>query len=439
MGASGSPGSAGVPTAVGGTPMVVVGGGVVAPAGVPGGPLVPNGAPVGNAAGSTVEVAAATTASAAVTGTTMPSAHRRSATDNRRSNKPIMEKRRRARINNCLNELKALILDATKKDPARHSKLEKADILEMTVRHLETLRRQRAALSAAADPTVLNKYKAGFSECAAEVSRFLMRHSADAADASSPSSSPSVDQHFKRRLLSHLTHCLNGVSTTENGGVIVPGRSPAEPVDDSPPLPPLAPKQGPVMSGGMAPSAQATSALFAATGLQLLPTRLPNGDLALVLPAQQRTTSPAAFRTQPPPPSTTPSSSCSSSQPDSPGSPPPLLAVPAPSFHPSRTASTASCSSTASSSASMSPVAFDGPAAFALTVPRPSPGRVQAVKPVAVVAGSPVAQPVPRMGEVITCTRPLSPPLQKPLSLVMKRCPAQEEMREEDGGPWRPW
>lgn len=32
------------------------------------------------------------------------------------SNKPIMEKRRRARINNCLNELKTLILDATKKD-----------------------------------------------------------------------------------------------------------------------------------------------------------------------------------------------------------------------------------------------------------------------------------------------------------------------------------
>ena len=32
------------------------------------------------------------------------------------SNKPIMEKRRRARINHCLNELKALILDAMKKD-----------------------------------------------------------------------------------------------------------------------------------------------------------------------------------------------------------------------------------------------------------------------------------------------------------------------------------
>lgn len=32
------------------------------------------------------------------------------------SNKPIMEKKRRARINHCLNELKSLILDAMKKD-----------------------------------------------------------------------------------------------------------------------------------------------------------------------------------------------------------------------------------------------------------------------------------------------------------------------------------
>ena len=32
------------------------------------------------------------------------------------SNKPIMEKRRRARINQCLDELKALILEAMKKD-----------------------------------------------------------------------------------------------------------------------------------------------------------------------------------------------------------------------------------------------------------------------------------------------------------------------------------
>lgn len=32
------------------------------------------------------------------------------------SNKPIMEKKRRARINNCLNELKNLLLEAMRKD-----------------------------------------------------------------------------------------------------------------------------------------------------------------------------------------------------------------------------------------------------------------------------------------------------------------------------------
>lgn len=57
----------------------------------------------------------------------------------RKSNKPIMEKKRRARINNCLNQLKTLILESDH-ERSRHSKLEKADILEMTVRYLQTLR-----------------------------------------------------------------------------------------------------------------------------------------------------------------------------------------------------------------------------------------------------------------------------------------------------------
>lgn len=91
-----------------------------------------------------------------------------------------MEKRRRARINESLGQLKTLIMDALKKDvrtthiykthtthksqrndfllkfqtrikylcccccfcqSSRHSKLEKADILEMTVKHLRNLQR----------------------------------------------------------------------------------------------------------------------------------------------------------------------------------------------------------------------------------------------------------------------------------------------------------
>lgn len=65
----------------------------------------------------------------------------KTASEHRKSSKPIMEKRRRARINESLSQLKTLILDALKKDSSRHSKLEKADILEMTVKHLRNLQR----------------------------------------------------------------------------------------------------------------------------------------------------------------------------------------------------------------------------------------------------------------------------------------------------------
>lgn len=53
--------------------------------------------------------------------------------------KPLLEKRRRARINDSLSHLKSLILPLVGKDNARYSKLEKADILEMTVRFLREL------------------------------------------------------------------------------------------------------------------------------------------------------------------------------------------------------------------------------------------------------------------------------------------------------------
>ncbi|XP_030641133.1 transcription factor HES-2-like [Chanos chanos] len=63
-------------------------------------------------------------------------AMRREATELRRTLKPLLEKRRRARINESLSQLKTLILPLMGKDNCRYSKLEKADILEMTVRFL---------------------------------------------------------------------------------------------------------------------------------------------------------------------------------------------------------------------------------------------------------------------------------------------------------------
>ncbi|XP_059572336.1 transcription factor HES-2 isoform X1 [Alligator mississippiensis] len=70
-----------------------------------------------------------------------PGAHCRAgdAAEQRKTLKPLMEKRRRARINESLNQLKTLILPLVGKDSSRYSKLEKADILEMTVRFLQEL------------------------------------------------------------------------------------------------------------------------------------------------------------------------------------------------------------------------------------------------------------------------------------------------------------
>lgn len=82
--------------------------------------------------------------------------------------------------------------------PARHSKLEKADILELTVKHLQTLQRQQLAAAIAADPAVLHRFKAGFGDCAVEVRRYLSRLA-------------NVPTGLRYRLGNHLTTCLSGM------------------------------------------------------------------------------------------------------------------------------------------------------------------------------------------------------------------------------------
>ncbi|KIH62262.1 Helix-loop-helix DNA-binding domain protein [Ancylostoma duodenale] len=60
----------------------------------------------------------------------------------KKTNKPMMEKKRRARINHCLSELKEILI-CDKHASAGHAKWEKADILEMTVDYLKKLRALR--------------------------------------------------------------------------------------------------------------------------------------------------------------------------------------------------------------------------------------------------------------------------------------------------------
>ena len=103
--------------------------------------------------------------------------------------KPLLERKRRARINSCLDELKELMVDALQSEGESINKLEKADVLELTVTHLRKLKRQQML---AANPALdMDRYRAGFSACASEVSRFM-------------SSVPGVNITFGTSLMGHL-------------------------------------------------------------------------------------------------------------------------------------------------------------------------------------------------------------------------------------------
>lgn len=83
----------------------------------------------------------------------------------------------------------------------------------MTVRHLQDLERRRMAADISRDPTVLSKYRAGFSECASEVNRFV-------------SKIEGMDATLKSSLINHLNSCLSSIPAANGGtGVAFPGMS----------------------------------------------------------------------------------------------------------------------------------------------------------------------------------------------------------------------
>lgn len=143
----------------------------------------------------------------------------------KRTNKPLMEKRRRARINQSLAILKALILESTTKNnktegQPKHTKLEKADILELTVRHfqrhrnldnagkIEKLKNEKTEFLFHKFLAV-DKYRSGYSDCAREVARYL----ATPEPPPLPSVPTLTDAGSKARLLRHLDQCILEIDT----------------------------------------------------------------------------------------------------------------------------------------------------------------------------------------------------------------------------------
>ncbi|XP_050316932.1 enhancer of split m7 protein [Bactrocera neohumeralis] len=110
--------------------------------------------------------------------------------------KPLLERKRRARINQCLDELKDLMAECVQQqsgDP--EVKLEKADILELTVEHLRKMRQQQTTAKRS-DEGARQSFRSGYIKAAHEISRCL-------------ATLPNVDVQLGTQLMTQLGLRLN--------------------------------------------------------------------------------------------------------------------------------------------------------------------------------------------------------------------------------------
>ncbi|XP_038624051.1 hairy/enhancer-of-split related with YRPW motif protein 2 [Tachyglossus aculeatus] len=114
----------------------------------------------------------------------------------RKKRRGIIEKRRRDRINNSLSELRRLVPTAFEKQGS--AKLEKAEILQMTVDHLKMLQATGGKGYLDAHALAMDFMSIGFRECLTEVARYLS--SVEGLDGADP---------LRMRLVSHLSTCAS--------------------------------------------------------------------------------------------------------------------------------------------------------------------------------------------------------------------------------------
>ncbi|XP_062305512.1 hairy-related 8a [Osmerus eperlanus] len=120
-----------------------------------------------------------------------------SAKEERKLRKPLIEKKRRERINCSLEQLKGIMVDAYNLD---QSKLEKADVLEITVQHMEGLQKGNRTGSPAGPGEgsgfeARQRYSTGYIQCMHEVHNLLLSY-------------PGLDKSQGARLLNHLLGSL---------------------------------------------------------------------------------------------------------------------------------------------------------------------------------------------------------------------------------------
>ncbi|XDV31757.1 hypothetical protein PO909_002717 [Leuciscus waleckii] len=108
----------------------------------------------------------------------------------RKTRKPIVEKKRRARINESLQDLRTLLTDND-----LQTKIENAEVLELTVRRVENILQNRSQEAEAVNQEASERFAAGYIQCMHEVHTFV-------------STCPGIDSKLTSELLNHLLECM---------------------------------------------------------------------------------------------------------------------------------------------------------------------------------------------------------------------------------------
>lgn len=108
----------------------------------------------------------------------------------RKTRKPLVEKKRRARINESLHELRTLLADVE-----TPSKMENAEVLELTVKRVENILQNRAKEADNVNREANERFAAGYIQCMHEVHTFI-------------SNCPGIDATVAADLLNHLLECM---------------------------------------------------------------------------------------------------------------------------------------------------------------------------------------------------------------------------------------
>lgn len=138
----------------------------------------------------------------------------------------------------------------------------------MTVKHLQTIQRNQLTMAVQTDPTILHKFRAGFADCTDEVTRYINQIDG-------------VEAGVKQRLLNHLSTCVGGLQqifpfnygSTNYRSNTAPFSAAASPASIHTPSNIL-----------QLPQDVNNNGRIQMNGVQLIPSRLPTGELALVMP-----------------------------------------------------------------------------------------------------------------------------------------------------------